>query len=371
MPSFYVACPLGDRTGGPEALALLVHSMRMRGVEAHLIPMRNFRGRKPHPDYDYLNYSVVDDMPRSDDAHLVLTEVSPIESRAQLQRTADKNVWMLWLSVNNSPIPAARYYRANEAASSFWPAGQGQSMSENLWSTDDREIAGSFPTVREAARRTGGASLAHARAWAVQYASIRYAQSVVRRRINFGTQSYYGQGFIRTRLERDSFLLTDFPRRSQKPHPPKERNLVAYNGAKGRYRLPDLQELVPNAQWVAIQDMSFDQVCHTLARASLYVELGNLPGRDRLPREAAMCGTPTVLLARGAGYAWNDFPLGQRYRIPYTTDWAPNMAEVVREVLADPRQINADQEFFRDWVAGEPERYALALDNWLEGVTTR
>ena len=84
-----------------------------------------------------------------------------------------------------------------------------------------------------------------------------------------------------------------------------------------------------------------------------------------------MCGTPTVLLARGAGYGWNDFPLGQRYRIPYTTDWAPNMAEVVREVLADPRQINADQEFFRDWVAGEPERYAVALDNWLEGVTTR
>ena len=370
MPKFYVACPLGDRTGGPEALALLVHSMRKRGVDAHLIPMRNFRGRQPHPEYDYLDYSVVDHMPRHDDAHLVLTEVSPIESRTQLNRTADQNIWMLWLSVNNSPIPAARYYRADETCCSFWPPGSGGTMTGQPWSTDETELTGPVPRVRESVRRAGGWTPRTFRQLATHWESIRYAESTVRRNINFGTQSYYGQGFIRTRLQRDSFVLTDYPRVATVASQTRESNLVAYNGAKGKYRLPDLRDLLPDVTFVPIEGMTFDEVCRTLARATLYVELGNLPGRDRLPREAANYGTPTVLLARGAGYCWDDFPIGERYRIPYTTDWAARMAQVIRDVLADPRQINEDQSSFREWVAGEPARYDMSLDAWLSRVAT-
>ncbi len=91
-----------------------------------------------------------------------------------------------------------------------------------------------------------------------------------------------------------------------------------------------------------------------------------MPGRDRLPREAANLGTPTVLLGRGSGYCWQDFPLGEKYRIPYTIDWAEYMAPVIAGVLADPTEILLTQASFREWVSGEPHRYDQALDQWLE-----
>ena len=371
-PRFYVACPLGDRTGGPEALALLVASIRARGFEAFLIPMARFRGRKPHPEYDVYDYALADRMPKSSDAHLVLTEVSPIESYRELEQTADSHVWMMWLSVNHSPIPRARYFAANQGSCSFLPpGGDPSSLPANWWPHDDRPLSnGAAKTVREAIRRHRGGGLAAARGIPTEAVSIAYAERVVRRPINFGTQSFYGRGFISTELGRESFMLTDYPRIPRIASQRRDPNLVLYNGAKGRWKIPDLEQRLPNVNFRPIQGMSFTEVAEALSRASLYVEIGNLPGRDRLPREAANFETPTVLLARGAGYCWDDFPLGERYRIPYTEDWADLMAPVIQEALDDPKEIARVQEPFREWVAGERTLYEDSLDSWMERVSS-
>ena len=372
-PRFYVACPLGDRTGGPEALALMVHSIRKRGYEAFLIPMRNFRGKRPHPEYDHYDYALADEMPRDDGAHLVLTEVSPIESKRELDRTPDENVWMFWLSVNFSPIPRARYFRADESVCSFLPPGsQPWVPPTNMWPHDDEAFTtGAFRNLREAARRKGGLGIRSLAPTVIESLSMEFAERTVRRNINYGTQSFYGQGFVRTQLGAEAFQLTDYPRLPQVRPEVRDRNLVLYNGAKGKWKIPDLEMLMPDVNFVPIQGMTFDEVCQLLSRASLYVEIGHLPGRDRLAREAANYGTPTVLLARGAGYCWNDFPLGEKYRIPYTTDWANRMAPVIREVLDDPNEILLVQTEFREWVASEPERYNQAMDKWIERVVAR
>ena len=373
-PVFYVAAPFGDRTGGPEALALLVESMRQRDVEAYLIPMRNFRGRAIHPEYSVYDYAIADHMRYTDDSHLVVTEVSPIESFTELRKTPDSHIWMLWLSVNNSPIPEAKYYQADSSCCSFYPTDYPDAqlheaeIARNWWPYDTQPLTGRATALREALRdpvSTGKASRSLRRA-TVESISIQFARRTVKRPINFGTQSYYGTGFIRTHLDRESFMLTDYPRRPTVAPQVKDPNLVVYNGAKGQWKINDLRNRLPHATFVPLENMSFHEVCETLARASLYVELGHMPGRDRLPREAALYGTPTVMLARGAGYCWSDFPLGVKYRIPYTIDWADKMAPVITAVLNDPTEITATQSSFRDWVEDEPRRYHESLDAWLE-----
>jgi len=351
----------------------MVHSIRKRGYEAFLIPMRNFRGKRPHPEYDHYDYALADEMPRDDNAHLVLTEVSPIESKRELDATPDENIWMFWLSVNFSPIPRARYFKADESVCSFLPPGsQPWQCPDNMWPHDDEEIGtGAFRTLREAARRKGGLSLRSLAPTAIETISIEYAERTLRRNINYGTQSFYGQGFVRTQLGAEAFQLTDYPRLPQVRSEQRDRNLVLYNGAKGKWKIPDLQVRLPDVNFVPIQGMSFGEVCQMLSRASLYVEVGHLPGRDRLTREAANYGTPTVLLARGAGYCWNDFPEREQYRIPYTTDWADYMAPVIREVLDDPTDIRETQSTFREWVAGEKNRYDASLDAWIARIVER
>lgn len=369
-PRVFVASPLGQRTGGPEALTLLVESLRNRGIKAYLIPMRNFRGRSNHPEYDTYDYEVAERIKDPSRDHFVLTEVSPIESRRELSQVPDDHVWMLWLSVNFSPIPEARYFSPTQGACSFYPPGDSQDLPE-LWPHDDQVIAsGAFRDLREAARRTRSLGSRRVPATAIEAVSIEYARRTVRRHINFGTQSFYGQSFVKHHLGREAFILTDYPR----PLPSvvdvtRQPRLVTYNGAKGQWKIDELRALLPEVEFRPIQGMSFEEVCRTLAASSLYVEIGHLPGRDRLPREAALLGTPTVMLARGAGFCWDDFPIGVDYRIPYTVDWASHMAPVIRRALDEPSEIRSAQEPFAAWVAGEKYRYGQALDRWVEQLS--
>jgi len=370
VTAVYVSCPIGDRTGGPEALTLLVHALRRRGVEAALVPMKSFRGRTVPDEYSVYDYAVVDEIPRRDDAILALTEVSPIESHRELRRVPAERTWMLWLSVNFSPLPQARYYRAGEATGSLLPPGADASGIPPLWPYDNEPLQGPARTLREAARRRDGWSPSHWRSIAIEAASIRYAERLVRQPINHGTQSFYGQGFVGSVLGREAFMLPEYVRPPRIGAQQRIPNLFLYNGKKGTWKIPELRALVPEADFRPIQDMTYDEVCLALASAAAYVEIGHLPGRDRLPREAANLGTPVIMLARGAGYCWADFPIGVDYRIPYTVDWAQRMAPVIREVLADPTRINEAQQDYRALVASEPERYEQAMDAWVERLTS-
>jgi hypothetical protein len=351
---------------------LLVHSLRERGLEAYLLPMRNFRGKSNHPEYSVYNFAVADRIADPENDHLVLTEVSPIESRRELSQLPDQHIWMLWLSVNFSPIPQARYFHATQEDCSFFPPDEPGQLPP-LWPYDDAPIeSGALRTLREAGRRTRNSGARTMIAAPIEAVSIDYAQRTVRRKINFGTQSFYGQSFVRRHLNSDAFLLTDYPR----PMPDlsdvrRQPGLVSYNGAKGRWKIDELRALLPEVEFRPIEGMSFEDVRRTLATSSLYVEIGHLPGRDRLPREAALVGTPTVLLARGAGFCWQDFPIGVDYRIPYSIDWAQQMAPVIAAALDDPSVIRSAQEPFRHWVAGEKDRYEQAVDQWIERLLPR
>ena len=367
-PKFFVASPIGERTAGPEALTQLVDAIRRRGIEAHLVAMRNFRGRRNDPEYDIYDFDVVERIDDPRDAHLVIPEISPLESRREIRRVPVERTWMGWFSVNNSPDPRARYYRPSEGCCPTFPAG---------WTPEQPPVAadyglepppapGAFAATREAVRRAGGIRVSAATGIAIDTFAIRYARHVIDSGIGFFGQSFYARGFIEQVLGAPGPVIITDPIRVVDVAPAaRERNVVVYNHAKSWSMIDAVRALLPNVEFRAIRGMSFDDVAQTLSTATVYLELGHLPGRDRMPREAAHFGTPVVCLARGAGYCWQDVPLPPEYRVPFREGWPAAAVEAVRRVLDDPSAAARDQEPYRAWVAEEPARYEAAVDEWL------
>ena len=369
-PKFYVASPLGDRTAGPEALTQLVDAIRRRGIEAYLIPMVNFRGRRNDPEYDIYDFEVAETISDPKNSYFVLSEVSPIESYRELKKIPRERTWMGWFSVNNSPDPRARYFRPSEQSCSTFPPGYTPEFPAvpadyNL----DTAIDGGFlPSLREAKKRVGGANLAKTKSLVTEAVSIVYAQRVVNSDINFFAQSFYGQGFVRQVLGKHAPIITDPIRIVDVPSVKRERNVVLYNKVKSWSLIPDVMKKMPDVEFRAIEGMSYNHVVEALSTATVYLELGHLPGRDRMPREAAHFGTPVVCLARGAGYCWQYVPLPVEYRVAYREGWSDQAVIAIRRVLNEPQQAALDQAGYREWVGGERERYELAIDQWLEAA---
>ena len=380
-PKIYVASPNGARTGGPEGLHQFVDAVRKRGVEALIVPLYNFRGRRPDPEYDIYDYEVVERIPKSGDSYFVTSEVSPLESFREFRATPNERTWMWWLSVHNSPDPRARYFRGKDGPCLATPRPDGIPQDAPAFDLQrgraprppDALEARILPLAREANRRMGPMRLGNgsAKAVAVEAVSLRYNKHVIESSINFMAQSVYAQGFCASVLGRTALPMTDYLRRPEIVVRPRLKNVVLYNGAKGYSKVPDLIELLPDIEFRPIQNMTYLQVCEALAEATAYVELGVMPGRDRLPREAAHFGTPVVLLCRGAAYCWDDFPLEAKYRVSDEPGWAAQTAAALQEVVANPQRAIDEQQPFRDWVAGDKERFGSEVDRWLEVALTK
>ena len=370
-PIVYVSSPLGQRTAGPEALTQFVDALRRRGIESYLIPMRTYRGNRNDPEYDGYDFEVATDIQDPENAVLVMSEVSPIETQRELSRVPRESTWLGWFSVSNCPDPRARYYRPSEACCSTFPPGH-QPDTPPVRADLGLGTAiehGPLKTWREARRRAPGHSLGAYRAAAVDTVSMHYAAGLIDDpRLRFFAQSYFAQGFAREVLERDAMIITDPIRVVDVKHEARRHNTVLYNVVKSGTMIAAVQALLPDVEFRPIEKMSFAEVAQALSEGTVYLELGHLPGRDRMSREAAHFGTPVVVLARGAGYCWQDFPLPVGYRIPFQEGWPVQAAAAVRRVLDDPDQAIRDQQSYREWVAGERERYEEAMDRWADAA---
>ena len=375
-PVFYFSVPQGDRTGGPECLHQLADAVIRRGYRSVLIPMRGFRGRRPDSEYDLYSYETAERIADPNQAVLVVGEVSPIESAHEIRQVPTERTWLWWLSVHNGPDPRSRYFRGSPSCCSFEPQPDGVPRDSLPALVSDRKPvhktsfadSSTAGLIQEAYRRTVAtySPSKSPRTFAVESVSLVYNRRFIESPVGMLAQSVYAQGFCQTMLGRDALPMTDYLRRPEITPQPLNPNLVLYNGAKGYSMIRELAPLMPDTDFQPIEGMSYIQVCEALSSAAAYVELGVPPGRDRLPREAAHFGTPSVLLCRGSAYCWDDFPLPAQYRIPHVANWAQILAPVLETVLRDRKGALAEQAFFRDWVAGDRERYEAEVDTWLE-----
>ncbi|MBQ6296275.1 MAG: hypothetical protein IJK81_01020 [Selenomonadaceae bacterium] len=87
----------------------------------------------------------------------------------------------------------------------------------------------------------------------------------------------------------------------------KKENIVAYNPSKGIEITQQLIKLAPDIDWRPIKGMTVEQVKEFLTKAKVYIDFGNFPGRERLPREASLMGCVVITGKRGA--AANDIDI--------------------------------------------------------------
>lgn len=350
-PRVYVSAVLGTRTGGPEAVHQLVHALLERGVETRIVPARGSLPQGPHKDYSIYNYSLASRIPkianepeRDRNHRLVITEVSPLESWKELRHTPSENTWLWWLSVNNAPDPRARY---------FHPAS-GQTINRSL----------AVEAIFRAKTQRG--FLQKSRTGVTETISLTYNKKLLNKNISHLAQSYYAVDFCRRQFGKPAKLVSDYLRPLPDITPAETiRNLVTYNGSRGYSLVGELERAMPDVDFVPIAGMNYQQVCEALDRSAAYIELGHLPGRDRLPREAGRLGTPVVLLQRGAGAYAEDFPLPDRFRIPHTPDWAREFEPQLRFALNEPAATQELQGNFHEWVLTDKARFDMEIDEWL------
>ena len=88
--------------------------------------------------------------------------------------------------------------------------------------------------------------------------------------------------------------------------PTQKRGIVCYNPIKGFETTKQIIAKLPDIEFVPLQNMSHKQVLNTLCESKVYIDFGNHPGRDRIPREATIKNNVVITNKRGSANYFND-----------------------------------------------------------------
>jgi hypothetical protein len=310
MTRFRILCPRNTLTGGPEALHQLGAAMREAGLDAAMVYLP-LRADSRTPD-KFLRYGVpVQD--RLDDAADVVLVVGETATD-WVWRVRQAHVLIWWLSVD------FHYKRPDK-----W------TKRAKLW-------------LRERLPRN--------RAYAFQ----------PHPRVHHAWQSDYARRFLLRQGVADALPLTDYIApaltvpEADLPTAPR-RNVCLYNPKKGWAFTQQLIAACEGSgiQFVPLQGYTEAQLRELFGSSKLYIDFGEHPGRDRIPREAAASGCIVLTGRRGSAANPIDVPLPDFYKVDEN---APGVLGLLRErlmaVCADDATHRAAQAAYRAWI--RPQR---------------
>lgn len=181
-------------------------------------------------------------------------------------------------------------------------------------------------------------------------------------------QSSYARDFLMRNGARQLYPLYDYVNRvfirdaaADSRAAPASRQDIAYFPRKGGELAAQFAAGAPDLPFQPIENMSKDEVRQALGQCAIYLDFGNHPGKDRVPREAAASGAVVFLRQCGAAGFFIDHPLERHYLFSIDDIQSGELLRRVRAVLADLATHQERQRYYRQRVRMEKEEFELQV----------
>ena len=133
---------------------------------------------------------------------------------------------------------------------------------------------------------------------------------------------------------------------------------VLYNPKKGMDFTKKLIEFVGDSvAFVPIQNMSREEVINTMRHSMCYIDFGNHPGKERIPREAAMCGCCIITGRNGSAGNNSDVDIPKYYKFTRWEQSLPEIRDMIISTVYNYPQRTNDFNHYRRVIAHEHEAF--------------
>ena len=305
-----ILCPAGVVTGGPESLHQIAHEMNtIKGVHARM--WYRYVGEDVVQPKEYVRYGVdyVTKFPKDYEGVVIFPEIWANETTDPMYRKCIKVV--NWAGVDV-------YY----------------------WNNDIHQ-QGKFLQCKD---------------------SIHSCHSV------YAMEHLLSKGVEPERILKVADVLNEdfFKQYDEVPR----NNIVLYNPVE--VKLTDFQKVVMRRAkdegivFKPIKDMTRAEVIDTMRHAKLYLDLGVFSGRERLPREAVMCGCCIITSTSGAAGHYEDMKISDTYKFDTDANNVVNIVKRIKYILKNYNACMSEFDAFRQSIKADHESLHTCCENLLK-----
>jgi hypothetical protein len=99
--------------------------------------------------------------------------------------------------------------------------------------------------------------------------------------------------------------------------------------------------------------MNSSEMLNKLLEGKVYIDFGNHPGKDRIPREAAMCKCCIITNKKGSAFYQEDVTIPIEYKFEEINDNIPNIIIQIKDCLANYSSKINDFKDYRTKITNE------------------
>ena len=191
--------------------------------------------------------------------------------------------------------------------------------------------------------------------------------------IEHWVQSEYARQFIDLNIGKEKsikfvgdYLNQEFLGKHPKNSLIKKQDMIVYNPIKGFDFTKKLMAVSSDLKWTPIENMTPAEVKHCLSSAKVYIDFGNHPGKDRIPREAAMSGCVVITGRKGAAANNVDIKISNEFKFDEKTTPLTEIVAKIKSVMLDYENEYAKQEDYRNSIRQEREQFKHEVADALE-----
>ncbi|MGO4969932.1 hypothetical protein ACTQ42_06545 [Streptococcus alactolyticus] len=325
----YVYCPANNKSGGPELLHQLCYLLNERGINCFMVYYGTKAGvDNVHPEFKkYHTIEASDESIKDEKSNLIIVPEASIFHLNKFTN-AKKAIW--WLSVDNF---------------TKWATPMGRLKDRGILRMYSRPI-----TMFKAWRT-------------VQTSDYHFCQSFYSKEYVTKVQKIpENRVFMLSDYLSENYLMCDCKKIQNR------QNSVAFFPRKGYEITKKLMELAPDLDWKPVENMTSEQVQDLLSSCKVYMDFGHFPGKDRVPREAAMCGCCVITGRFGASKYAEDVPINDKYKFEKPLQSADEIIALIKNCFENYDINVKDFDSYRDIIKKEKQVFIKQVEDLFVGI---
>ncbi|BDC98066.1 hypothetical protein [Persicobacter psychrovividus] len=184
-------------------------------------------------------------------------------------------------------------------------------------------------------------------------------------------QSKYAETFLKEKNVKSRFLsdyLDDVYTSMEVDFSKPRTSQILYNPKKGIETTKLLMEKFPNYNWVPLENLSPEQMRNLMLESKVYIDFGNHPGKDRIPREAAICGCCVITNKNGSAAFQEDVPIDPQYKFDEETLDFNRFEAVVHSIFEDYSSKQSNFSNYREKIKNEQSVFVEEMKSFIDSI---
>lgn len=293
----YVLCPAYIKTGGSELLHQLVNELNKNKINSYITYFGINNKNQKYTPYDFEkyinNYKTLNDIEDSKNNIIITPEIVPALNLTKKFENTKKIMW--WLSVDN--------------------------FTRDCGVINTIKTHGFINTFILIITRKIMYSLSYIKQMDIHLCQSKYAMEYLEK--NDITNITYLSDYIS-----DEYLIISENLENKE-------DIILYNPKKGIEFTKTIIEKTPHLNFIPIENLTTIQVKELLLKSKVYIDFGNHPGKDRIPREAAMCGCCIITNKRGSAKYYEDVHINDEFKFEDNKENIEKIIEKITTCITD------------------------------------